>query len=77
MAKFLRSQDFKITFKQNLTCIFFLSELIQKTQFAMTDPVFTKTFIFKCLINTTSVEISNFIIKQKLFQIFGPVGLHS
>ena len=37
MAKFLRS--LKTTFKQNLTCIFYLSELIQKTQFAMTDPV--------------------------------------
>ena len=39
MAKFLKSQDFKTTFKQNLTCIFYLSELIQKTQFAMADPV--------------------------------------
>ena len=39
MAKFLRSQEFKNTFKQNLTCIFCLLELIQKTQFAMTDPV--------------------------------------
>ena len=27
---------YKITFKQNLTCRFHLSELIQKTQFAMT-----------------------------------------
>ena len=39
MEKFLRSQDFKTTFKTNLTCIFYLSELIQKTLFAMTDPV--------------------------------------
>ena len=38
-AKFLKSKDFKTNFKQNLTCIFYLSDLIKKTQFAMTNPV--------------------------------------
>ena len=40
IAKFLKkSQNHKITLKQNLTCRFYLSVLIQKTQFAMTDYV--------------------------------------
>ena len=36
LAKFLKSQNFKTTFQKKFN---FLSELIQKNQFAMTDPV--------------------------------------
>ena len=46
MAKFLKSQDFKTTFKHYLTCIFYLSELIQKIQFAITDPVDVAHWIY-------------------------------
>ena len=56
MAKFLKSQDFKTTFKQNLTCIFYLSELIQKTQFAMADPV-TETETCSCLDFTVITDL--------------------
>ena len=38
IAKFLRSQDFKTSFKK-FKAYFYLSELVQKIQFAMTDPV--------------------------------------
>ena len=61
MAKIFKSQYFKTTFKWNLTCLFYLSEVIQKTQFAMTDPVQTVSDCKKFVGSTTKGQTKSYI----------------